>query len=286
MVAVLLGLAATSVAAQGFRINKTDGTKIYLKSSQVDSIGVYADPSVKTFTVTGNGKTVMFHMKLVEAGTFRMGNNSGDASHLVTLTKDYYMGEAEVTQALWYAVMGKTPTDDGSQWSTAIGMGDSYPAYFVNWNDCHEFITKLNQLTGQTFHLPTEAEWEFAALGGNKSHDYTYAGSNTLDDVAWYRSNSDLKCREVRGKAANELGLYDMSGNVVEWCQDWYGSYSRDNQTDPTGPTTGIAFVYRGGCWYNEDSNCGVTLRNWYLASKRYADLGFRIAIYSSDIKK
>lgn len=234
----------------------------------------------KTYTVNG----VSFNMVQVDGGTFTMGGtaeqekpyNNEKPTHQVTLSS-YLIGETEVTQELWQAVMGSNPSEF---------PGNKRPVEKVSWYDCQEFIKKLNQQTGARFRLPTEAEWEFAALGGNKSHNYTYAGSNTLDDVAWYRSNSDLKCHEVRGKAANELGLYDMSGNVVEWCQDWYGSYSRDNQTDPTGPTTGIAFVYRGGCWYNEDSNCGVTLRNWYLASKRYADLGFRISIYSSDIKK
>ena len=229
MVAVLVGLAATRVAAQGFVFNKTDGTKLYLKDSEVKSIELYEagedlGAETKAFIVMGNGKTVTFRMKLVQAGTFQMGSISNldneQPVHQVTLTKDYYMGETEVTQALWYAVMGQKPTSDGSQWTSTYGLGDSNPAYYVSWNDCQAFITKLNALTGATFRLPTEAEWEFAAKGGNKRQGYNYAGSDAIDDVAWYSDNSSNMTHEVATKAPNELGLYDMSGNVWEWCQD------------------------------------------------------------------
>ena len=242
-------------------------------------------PATKIFTVTGNGKTVTFNMKLVEAGTFQMGSDAADDNdwdkpvHSVTLTKDYYMGETEVTQALWYAVMGQNPTSDGSQWESTYGLGDSNPAYYVSWNDCQTFISKLNALTGVTFRLPTEAEWEFAAKGGNKSQGYTYAGSNKLGDVAWYSGNSSSKTHEVATKAPNELGLYDMSGNVWEWCQDLYGSYSSSAQTDPTGPTSGSLRVLRGGSWDSDAANCRVADRGWTYATYRSGNLGFRLGL-------
>ena len=297
MVAALLGLAATTATmAQGFVVEKTDGTKLYLQDSEVRRISLYnageepAEPT-KSFTVTGNGKTVTFRMKLVEAGTFQMGSTTGldreQPVHQVTLTKDYYMGETEVTQALWYAVMGQKPTSDGSQWSSTVGLGDNNPAYFVSWDDCQTFITKLNALTGVTFRLPTEAEWEFAAKGGNKSQGYTYAGSNTIDDVAWCYENSyalgssspDYGTHAVATKAPNELGLYDMSGNVREWCQDWYGSYSSSTQTDPTGSTSGSNRVDRGGGWDNYATNCRVAYRFWDDAALRRYNLGFRLGL-------
>ena len=298
MVAALLGLAATTATmAQGFVVEKTDGTKLYLKDSEVRRISLYnageepAEPT-KSFTVTGNGKTVTFKMKLVEAGTFQMGRAGSEdvvtPVHSVTLTKDYYMGETEVTQALWYAVMGQSPTSDGSQWSSTYGLGDNNPAYYVSWNDCQEFITKLNQLTGVTFRLPTEAEWEFAAKGGKKSNGYLYAGSDTIDNVAWYydnsyamgRSSSDYGTHAVGTKATNELGLYDMSGNVWEWCQDRYGSYSSDAQTDPTGPTSGSGRVGRGGGWDNiAATRCRVSDRSGNTLGLRHNNFGLRLAL-------
>ena len=136
-------------------------------------------------------------------------------AHQVTLS-DYYIGETEVTQALWKAVMGTNPSNF---------KGDSNPVEKVSWNDCQEFIRKLNSLTGRTFRLPTEAEWECAARGGNQSKGYKYSGSNKIKDVAWYDGNSKDKTHAVKTKPSNELGLYDMSGNVNEWCWDLYGAY-------------------------------------------------------------
>ena len=239
-------------------------------------------PNGGTLTVNG----VTFRMVHVAGGTFQMGATSEqgiDASdseepvHNVTLS-DYYIGETEVTQELWYAVMGQRPTSGGSQWKSRYGLGDNYPAYFVDWNDCQTFITKLSQLTGQSFRLPTEAEWEFAARGGNSSQGYKYAGSNTIDDVAWYYSNSSSKTHPVATKSPNELGLYDMSGNVCEWCQDWYGSYSSSAQTDPVGPSSGSGRVDRGGSWNYGARSCRVAHRYNYSPSNRYNYLGVRLA--------
>ena len=245
----------------------------------------------KSFTVTGNGKTVTFKMKMVQGGTFQMGSESGASDEKpvlsVTLTKNYYIGETEVTQGLWYAVMGQKPTSDGSAWTSSYGLGDNYPAYYISYEDCEKFIAKLNQMTGQNFRFPTEAEWEFAAKGGNKSKGYTYAGSNTIGDVAWYTvnsydkgtSSSDYGTHVVKTKSANELGLYDMSGNVWEWCYDWYGSYSSSAQTDPTGPTSGSYRVNRGGSWNSSATICRCAYRRRNTPSNRNYFIGFRFAL-------
>ena len=300
MATALMGLVVSSAAmAQGFVVEKTDGTKVYYKDSEVKRISLYEagkeptpepQPTAETrsFSVTGNGMTVTFNMKLVEAGTFQMGSTTGESDeqpvHDVTLSKNYYMGETEVTQQLWYAVMGKAPTSDGSQWSATYGMGDKCPAYYISWNDCQEFVTKLNALTGQAFRLPTEAEWEFAARGGKKSGGYTYAGSNTIGNVAWYTDNSGSKNHEVATKSANELGLYDMSGNVWEWCADWYGSYPELSYpivpaVDPVGPTSASYRVLRGGCWNNIASYCRVAYRGNSTPTNRNFNYGFRLAL-------
>ena len=258
--------------------------------------GKFTLPTEESFTswkkeyknkiVVVNG--ISFKMIYIEAGTFIMGATEEQAgasanespAHQVTLTKDYYLGETEVTQALWYAVMGQKPTSDGSAWSSTYGLGDNYPAYNISWNDCQEFISKLNQLTGLTFRLPTEAEWEYAARGGNKATTQTlYSGSNTIGDVAWYDGNSSSSTHAVAGKSANALGLYDMSGNVWEWCNDWYGSYSSGAQTDPTGPSSGSFRVLRGGSWFRDATGCRVAYRYGISVSSRYYYNGMRLAL-------
>ncbi|MBO7258971.1 MAG: formylglycine-generating enzyme family protein [Paludibacteraceae bacterium] len=227
----------------------------------------------QTFTVNG----VSFKMVGVEGGTFTMGATSEQGSdadsdesptHKVTLSS-YSIGETEVTQELWEAVMGSNPYNSGTQ----------NPVEFVSWDECQSFITKLNQLTGQKFRLPTEAEWEYAARGGNKSKGYKYAGSNTIDDVAWYESNSSSKTYPVKQKAANELGLYDMSGNVYEWCQDWYGSYSSSAQTNPTGASSGSDRVRRGGSRHRGAKNCRVSDRSYYPPDYANSNNGLRLAL-------
>ena len=233
----------------------------------------------ETYTVNG----VSVKMIPVEGGTFQMGSDDSDANddqkpvHQVTLSS-FSIGETEVTQELWYAVMGAKPTSSNS-WSTTRGLGNNYPAYYVSWNDCQTFITKLNQMTGKKFRLPTEAEWEYAARGGNKSNGYKYSGSNTIEDVAWYNSNSNMYTHPVATKAPNELGIYDMSGNVYEWCQDWYGEYSSGSQTNPTGPSSGSNRVERGGGWNIDARDCRVSLRDYVNPTKSYSNLGFRLAL-------
>ena len=242
--------------------------------------------TVETITVNG----VSFNMIKVQGGTFTMGatveQGSGAESdekptHQVTLS-DYYIGETEVTQELWQAVMGTTIQEQakkGTYGTSLYGVGNSYPMYYISWDDCQTFITKLNQLTGKNFRLPTEAEWEYAARGGQKSRGYKYAGSNALSDVAWCTGNSGSKTHPVKQKQANELGLYDMSGNVWEWCQDRHGSYSSNAQTNPTGPSSGSYRVSRGGGWNGSASYCRVAFRNWDSPGDRGYYLGFRVVL-------
>ena len=228
--------------------------------------------SVETFTVNG----VSFNMVRVKGGTFKMGYKDKDAFvsneepiHQVTLST-YSIGETEVTQALWESVMGSNPSNRG---------GGNLPVEWVSWNECQTFIEKLNQLTGKSFRLPTEAEWEYAARGGNKSRGYKYSGSNTLGDVAWYDGNSDGKTHEVKTKRANKLGLYDMTGNVWEWCQDWYAYYEGNSQTNPTGPSSGNTHVIRGGGWGDYYKFCRVSRRNRHDPDYRNGGIGLRLAL-------
>ena len=170
--------------------------------------------------------------------------------HQVTLS-DYYIGETEVTQALWQAVMGSNPSRF---------KGDNRPVENVSWNDCQDFIAALNRLTGKYFSLPTEAQWEFAARGGIKSKGYKYSGSNNIESVACYGENvgttGGYETRAVATKQPNELGIYDMSGNVWEWCGDWYGEYVSNSVTDPQGPLSGFTRVCRGGSWDSLEFGC------------------------------
>ena len=246
---------------------------------------VTVNSNEQTFTVEG----VSFKMKRVAGGTFTMGATSEQyngympeenesPTHLVTLS-DYWIGETEVTQALWYAVTGEKPYSGKNAWSTTSGLGDNYPAYHVYWVHCRNFIATLNELTGKTFRFPTEAEWEFAARGGNKSKGYIFSGSNTIDDVAWYWGNiPSASLQPVATKAPNELGIYDMSGNVHEWVLDGYSDYSSDSQTNPTGPSSGSNHILRGGCCFSQSaSDCRVSYRI-YAGQIVYDGLGLRLA--------
>ena len=221
----------------------------------------------KTYTVNG----VSFTMIAVKGGTFMMGSKEEKPAHQVTLS-DYAIGETEVTQELWKAVMGNNPsfTKNGNQ---------QRPVETVCWNDCQIFITRLNELTGETFRLPTEAEWEFAARGGNMSRGYKYSGSNTLDDVGSYNGLTIKNMHAVKTKQPNELGIYDMSGNVWEWCADWYGDYPSSSQTNPTGPSSGRRRVLRGGCWGHFAPHCRVDSRHANYPNIRDDFFGFRLTL-------
>lgn len=208
----------------------------------------HSSSTSSTVSLSAELNKLINNMVYVSGGTFTMGGTSEQGSdaesdekptHDVTLSS-YYICKYEVTQALWRAVMGSNPS---------YFKGDNLPVECVSWNDCQTFINRLNSYTGRNFRLPTEAEWEFAARGGNYSRHYKYSGSNYIGDVAWYDNNSGNRTHPVGTKQPNELGLYDMSGNVYEWCSDWYGSYSSYSQSDPTGPNSGSGRVKRGGSW-------------------------------------
>lgn len=240
--------------------------------------------SVVSKTFTANG--VEFVMKKIDGGSFTMGatpEQGNDAregekpAHTVTLNT-YYIGETEVTQALWVAVMGYEPTNNGG-WTDAQGRGSNYPAYRVSWDDIQIFLERLNSYTGRNFRLPTEAEWEFAARGRKSNNCYKYAGSNEISRVAWYNDNSKLKTHPVKGKDSNELGLYDMSGNVWEWCNDWKVDYTNGSQYNPKGPKYGNFRVLRGGSWGSNAGNCRVSNRNRNSPDKREIDYGFRLCL-------
>ena len=235
------------------------------------------------FTVNG----VSFQMVAIEGGTFTMGVDSAAVeagianydelpAHEVTL-EPYSIGQTEVTQELWQAVMGTNPSSF---------TGDlKRPVEQVSWLDCQEFISRLNAITGKSFRLPTEAEWEYAARGGVKTHDYIYSGSETLDNVGWYFNNSyamgsdhpDYGTHAVATKRGNELGLFDMSGNVLEWCDDWYAPYNSDETYDPSSSLN--RRVVRGGCWFNSPNDCRSTCREYQSAGMRTYSIGLRLAL-------
>ena len=249
------------------------------KSSQTPSNSI-SSPSGTVISIPVKDG-INIEMVKVEAGTFMMGATPemGIASwkekpvHKVTLTKNYYVGKYEVTQALWQVVMGENPSEC---------KGSDLPVEQISWNDCQKFIVKLNMLTGKIFRLPTEAEWEYAARGGNKSQSYIYSGSNTLDDVAWYGGKAGTKPHVVGTKQPNELGLYDMSGNVWEWCQDYYSDYNSSSQINPLGNQS-MPFkkyrVERGGCWFNEADFCRSSFRIYGRYDERKNCVGLRLVL-------
>lgn len=285
--AILATLVAMPAMAQGVVVFKKDGSRVVFPYETIDSIVTYnydetpptggnttQDGENKVYTVNG----VSFTMVAVKGGSFTMGAtaeqtgaNSGEyPTHSVTLS-DYYIGETEVTQELWQAVMGSNPS---------IFTGNMQrPVEVVSWNDCQTFITKLNELTGESFTLPTEAQWEYAARGGKSTKGYLYSGSNSIADVAWYSGNSSNTTHPVKSKSPNELGLYDMSGNVWEWCADWYGSYSSTSQTNPVGPITGSNRVLRGGSWFSDaTTSCRIANRNNATPTITFSYYGLRLA--------
>ena len=218
------------------------------------------------------------NMVKVEGGTFTMGatpeqgsdvDDDSKPAHQVTLSS-YYIGKYEVTQEEWQAVMGNNPS---------YFKGKKRPVEQVSWNDCQKFIKKLNEITGKSFRLPTEAEWEFAARGGNHSRGYKYAGSSDLASAGWYDENSGNGTHAVGGKSPNELGLYDMSGNVWECCQDWDGDYSSREKNNPKGPASGSRRVIRGGSWDIFARDCRVPKRLNVIPSDRDCGIGLRLAL-------
>ena len=254
-------------------------------TSPFQSTAITSDNSSSTFATSGASEIsiplkngISIEMVKVEAGTFMMGATSEMKNslkqekpvHQVILTNDYYMGKYEVTQALWKTVMGSNPSSFN---------GNDLPVENISWNDCQKFISKLNSMTGRKFRLPTEAEWEYAARGGKKSRGYLYSGSNNISDVAWYDGNSKNETHPVGMKQANELGIYDMSGNVSEWCQDRFGAYSSLSQTNPIGSVSGTCRVYRGGDQINNSRLCRSLFRLADSPDRRLINYGLRLVL-------
>jgi len=285
------------------------------------------------FFQNGNGQTdlsftaneVSFKMIFVEGGTFMMGCASEyegcypeeKPQHKVNLT-DFYMGEFQVTQKLWQAIMGtnvrqqwlmreiadrelyshvgggsifdvssKFSAEDFAKVIPLNGEGYNYPMYFINYSDCELFCYRLNHLLskqlpeGYRFCIPSEAQWEYAARGGKLSKGYIYSGSNTIEEVAWFENNSEKSTSQVGKKLKNELGIYDMSGNVWEWCKDWYDEqfYNYSLLSNPTGPIYGDYRVLRGGSWWSEAIVCRTSFRYKTLPHERTVKYGFRLAL-------
>ena len=283
---ILVGNHKVEIKKNGYG---TESKQVNILEGQTATLSGVLTTNTIVSTATGSslsGNTITIPVKdgisidmvRVEAGTFTMGATremenpweDEKPAHQVTLTNDYYIGKYEVTQALWQAVMGNNPS---------YFKGDNLPVEQVSWNDCQKFISKLNRITGKTFRLPTEAEWEYAARGGKKSRGYQYSGSNNISDVAWYQDNSGSKTHTVGSKQANELGIYDMSGNVWELCHDWKGSYSSSSQVNPTGANSGSYRVYRGGSWSFTARFCRLSYRGYSSPDYRRLNLGLRLVL-------
>ena len=267
--------STTSVSAEQNTTPHSSSTS-NLSTEQVNT--PHSGSTSNTAGLSAELNKLINNMVYVSGGTFTMGGTSEQGSdafddekptHSVTLSS-YYICKYEVTQALWRAVMGSNPSKF---------KGDNLPVETVSWDDCQTFISRLNSYTSRNFRLPTEAEWEFAARGGNYSCHYKYSGSNYIDDVAWYKINNSHSTHPVGTKQPNELSLYDMSGNVYEWCSDRYGSYSSYSQSNPTGPNSGSLRVGRGGSWSIDARGCRSSFRCGCLPGRSYDDVGLRLVL-------
>ena len=265
-----------------------DNIKALLKEKESKTKEVKSQPIHLIQPISVNG--ISFNMVKVQGGTFTIGATPEQESenpwdderpaHEVAVT-DYMIGETAVTQALWEAVMGVSIQEQckkGTLGSSLRGVGANYPMYHISWDDCQEFVAKLSQLTGKTFRLPTEAEWEFAARGGNQGKGFKYAGSDTLGDVAWHDDGKTFETSPVAQKQPNELGLYDMSGNVWEWCQDWYINYGVE-LTPAMLKSAGMSHVTRGGSWNRAPRFCRVSVRGHSTPNERVNYVGLRVVM-------
>ena len=221
---------------------------------------------------------IVTSMVYVNGGTFSMGSENTafpneQPIHKVTLS-DYYLAKVTITQKQWTTIMGENPL-----WSNNYGKGDDYPANFISYEQAKQFISRLNWYSGLHFRMPTEAEWEYAACGGQHSQGYGYSGSDDANKVAWHRGNANGTMHPVAKLVPNELGLYDMSGNVWEWCSDWYGIYPYGSVTNPTGPSTGTIRVVRGGSFTYDAEFSRCKTRNYLPETNQSLAVGLRLAI-------
>lgn len=278
--------------------NKMTSPKVEINPSRETQI---IDPSITNKNFPKNRDTrketisgAEFEFVFVEGGTFMMGLHDSESNkkleNKVTLS-GYWIGKYPVTQYQYEAITGENPSFFKKETVIEkgfLGIGrevkketlPDHPVEMVSWFDCNDFYQKISKLTGKTFRLPTEAEWEFAARGGNISKGFIYSGSNIIDEVAWYDENSE-STKKVGQKKPNELGIYDMSGNVWEWCNDWYDSLSAGSQTNPKGPDSGSEKTARGGSWFRDKIRCKATNRGCNEPNSGLSHLGFRIAISS-----
>lgn len=228
-------------------------------------------------------------MVYVSGGVFLMGGRGANADSVEKPIRKikldgYHIGKYEVTQAQWQAIMGTSVREQQDKTNPSWplrGEGDNYPMYYVGWDEAQEFCQKLSEVTGKKYMLPTEAQWEYAARGGSKRQNYKYAGSDDINEVAWYSKNSDSKTHPVGTKKANGLGIYDMSGNVEEWCSDGYRKYKEVNTANPQEIADGQKYVVRGGSWYSRDKICRVSNRTYGDIGYRLGSLGFRVVCIS-----
>ena len=259
--------------------------------SKVDDINGILIHWADTMDISDEQKIVVRNLVAnlvsVSGGTFRMGAQNSDPQsdnydteardnenpvHEVTL-RNYYIGKFEITQREWRTIMG-----DELDWPEQYGRGDDFPAYNVSRTDALRFVERLSAMTRLPFRLPTEAQWEFAARGGNRSLHLRYSGSNDVDEVAWHKENANGSLHPVGGKLPNELGIHDMSGNLWEWCSDTYGQYPSTPQTDPLADS-GSLFVLRGGAWTYFPTYCRVTCRDSYSGDDASVSVGFRVTM-------
>lgn len=278
---------AIGVALKLLGVQGGGTTNRYPARSSVSS-GTEAVGSGQDFTETAWG--INMKMIYVEGGDFLMGCTSeqgscnNDETNVRRVTLDaFYIGMCEVTQSQWEKVMGTSVSQQRNKVNSSgslPGVGPDYPMYYVSWEEANEFCRLLSQKTGRTYVLPTEAQWEYAARGGKNAEGTKYSGSNMLDAVAWYDGNSGGTTHIVGTKRANVLGIYDMSGNVWEWCKDWYSdSYVSYDTNNPVGPSSGSRRVSRGGGWFNAAGGCRFAIRSYISPGYRYYNLGFRVVL-------
>lgn len=256
--------------------NASDKGQVIVHSTTISSI--------KNYTETLSG--VDIPMVWVEGGEFKMGctgkkDDCREDERIIRTVSisEFYIGMFEITQAQWTAVMGTTLSEqkDKTNYMKMYGVGDTHPMYYISWEEAMEFCRLLSKKTGKTYTLPTEAQWEYAARGGNRSDETEYAGSNQIESVAWYNKNS-FSTNLCGTKSANSLGIYDMSGNVSEWCKDWYANnYQAKDTNNPSGVTIGTQRVRRGGGWEDGSRNCRVSNRCYDSPNTRSYNIGFRI---------